>query len=237
MRSTRRDVAAEARLALDEVDELAGVGELEGGGGARDAAADDQRVGAHVDGEPLQRLVARDPQHGCAHQVLGLLRRCDSIVVHPAALLADVGHLDEVRVEARRLRGAAERRLVHAGAAGGDHDALELVVGDVLGDHLLPGVGAHVLVRARHHDAGHGRRGFSDGVAVDHLGDVGAAVADEHARSRLSHCAYLLRPHGAGSRARRRAAPPRPDARGPARSPSPSPGRCPAGGTQGATTC
>ena len=44
------EVAAEVRLALDEVDELAGVGELESGRDAGDAAADDERVGAHVDG-------------------------------------------------------------------------------------------------------------------------------------------------------------------------------------------
>ena len=117
----------------------------------------------------------------------------------------------------------AERRLVHARAAGGDHHALEAVVGDVLGDHLLAGVGAHVLVRARHHDAGHGRRGLRDGVAVDHLGDVGAAVADEHADPWLCHGVHLLRPHAAVQPARRLAAP----ASSPWRAaPAPSPARC-----------
>ena len=45
-------------------------------------------------------------------------------------------------------------RLVHARAAGGDDDAVEAVLLDVLDDHLLARVGAHVLVGAGDGDAG-----------------------------------------------------------------------------------
>ncbi len=51
-----------------------------------------------------------------------------AIVVNPTALLADVGHLQHVGIEAGALDGATERALVHARAAGSNHDAGEPVL-------------------------------------------------------------------------------------------------------------
>ena len=172
------DVAAQVVVALDEVDLAARVRQVERRGHARDAAADHERARAHVDRAALERLVLGDAQDGGAGERLGLLGRAGRVVVHPAALLADVGHLEEVGVDAGLLQRLAEGRLVHPRAAGGDHDPVQPVLLDVLDDHLLAGVGAHVLVGPRHGDAGQGGGGLHDGVAVDDLGDVGAAVAD-----------------------------------------------------------
>ena len=66
-------VAADARLALDEVDVVAGVGQLERGLQAGDAAADDQRGRVDLDEHRLQRLLLLDPLGRGRDQGLGLL--------------------------------------------------------------------------------------------------------------------------------------------------------------------
>ena len=189
-----RQVAAEVIAALDEVDGVAGVGQLERGRHAGDAAADDERRRTHVHFELLERFVEDDAAHGRFGERHGLLGGCGMILVHPRALLADVGHLQEVLVDAGPLQRLAERRLVHARAAGGDDDTVERVLCDVLDDHLLTGVGAHVLVRFRHDDSGQRCCVCLQGIAVDDVGYVRAAVADVHAdpwfvHFRLPHAA------------------------------------------------
>ena len=171
-------VAAQVILPLHEVHTVPSIGQFEGGGHAHHASPDDQHVGVHLHRAPLQGFVVGHSPDGRKRECPRLVRRHRGVVVHPTALLADVGHLDEVGVDPRRLQGFAEGRLVHPGAAGGHDHAIQTLRLDVLDDHLLPGVGAHVLVRLGY---GHPRllqRELGHGVAVDHLGDVGAAVAD-----------------------------------------------------------
>jgi hypothetical protein len=84
--------------------------------------------------------------HGGMDESLGLFGRGHGVVVNPAALLTDVGHLKQVGIEASALDSPAECPLVHTRTAGGNHDAGELVFKNVLGDHLLPRIGTHVLV-------------------------------------------------------------------------------------------
>ena len=71
--SNLRHVAADGRLALDQVDLLAGVGQRQRGVDAGDAAADHQHVGWIGTLLRLQRLVAGHAPHRGAHQVLRLL--------------------------------------------------------------------------------------------------------------------------------------------------------------------
>ena len=141
-------------LALHEDDRLVRFGQLEGRGQPGDAAADDEGGRVHVDEALLQRFVMRHAADGRPGQGGGLVGGGARVLVDPAALLADVGHLQEVGVEPGRGEGAAEGRLVHPRAAGGHHHAVEALLPDVLGDHLLARVGAHVLVGAGHRHAG-----------------------------------------------------------------------------------
>ena len=60
-----------------------------------------------------------------------------ALLVHPGAVLAQVGHLAQVGVEPGLGHGAAEGRLVHARRAGRHHHAGELVLLDGLLDHVL----------------------------------------------------------------------------------------------------
>ena len=103
------DVAAEMILLLDEVDAFARVGQFERRRHAGDAAADDQRVGAHVDRHPLQRLMESDPVDRGVDQGPRLLGRDRPVIVDPAALLPDVGHLQQIRVQSGRLERRAGR--------------------------------------------------------------------------------------------------------------------------------
>ena len=114
-------VAADAGALLDEVDVVAGVGQLERGLQAGDAAADDQRGRVDLHVHRLQRLLLLDALGRGVDQRLGLGRGGRLVGAHPGAVLADVGHLAEVGVQAGVGAGAAEGLLVQVRRAGG-HD-------------------------------------------------------------------------------------------------------------------
>ena len=103
--------------ALDQVDREAGVGDLEGGRDAGDAAAHDQR--GRVDGHPDAARAARARATRTtppATMALALAVAARLVRVDPRDLLADRDQLAQVGVEAgplRRRRGTSSR----AGAA------------------------------------------------------------------------------------------------------------------------
>ena len=82
-----------------------------------------------------QRLEEPGPGHAHLDELLGLLRGLLRLLgVHPARLVADVGHLEEERIEARLTQGVLEDGLVRARRTAGDHDAVEVVLLDRLAD-------------------------------------------------------------------------------------------------------
>ena len=102
-------VAAELGRALHQVDVVTHLAERGGGRHAGDAAAhDDGGVRErHVD--LVERLEHARPGDRHAHEVAGLVGRLLRLrVVHPARLIADVGHLEEVRVETGLAQGVLE---------------------------------------------------------------------------------------------------------------------------------
>ena len=121
--------------ALHEVHLVAHLAQRRSGRHAGDATADDDRgVGEwHVD--LVERLELARPRHAHADQVLGLVGCLLGLVaVHPRRLVADVGHLEQERVEAGLAQGVLEDRLVRARRAAGDHDAVQVVLLDPLLD-------------------------------------------------------------------------------------------------------
>ena len=175
-------VAAEGLLALHDVGLIPLVGQGQGRRDAGQTAADDE--GRVIDAQlaGLQGLEELRLGDGHAHEVLGLLGGCLGLVhVHPGGLVADVGHFEEVAVEAGLLAVFLEQALVGPGRAGGDHHSGEVVFLDDLA-HLhrrVLGAGEEV-VRGEHH-VGQGLRIFHDGGHVHDAADVDAAVADENA--------------------------------------------------------
>ena len=155
-------------------------------GHAGQAAAKHQRRLHHRQLARAQRLEIPRARHGHAHEVGGLLgRRHGIIAMHPRTLVADVGHGEEVLIEARLAQGLLEKRFVGARRARCDHEAIQALLADHVLDVLLAGVRAGIEVGLRVRDAGHFARRFRDRFHVDHGGDVVAAVTDEDADARF----------------------------------------------------
>ena len=107
------------------------------------------------DGLPAERL--QQPRLGQRHphQVLGFLRGLLRLVhVHPGTLVADVGHLKQIGIEAGLCHRVAEQRLMGSRGAGGHHHPIQIVFSDLLLDPILGIVGAGVKIVLRVHDVG-----------------------------------------------------------------------------------
>ena len=102
---------ADGRFPLDQIDLLAGVGQLEGRLDAGNAAADHQGGRGHIDIAHLQRLVMAHPADGGSDHFLALAVACCLVIDHPGALLADIGHLEEEGVQPGFFHSAAGRWL------------------------------------------------------------------------------------------------------------------------------
>ena len=156
------------------------------GSHARQSSADDQGGLFYPDRLPVERLQQAGLGQRHADQVFGFLRGLLRLVhVHPGALVADVGHLKQVGIEAGLGQRVAEQRLVRSRGAGGHHHPIQMVFGDLLLDPILGIVGAGIKIVLRVHDVGQGLGIFHDIRDIDHAGDIGPAVADKDSDARL----------------------------------------------------
>ncbi len=179
-------MAADGGLALDQEDLLAGVGEGHRRVDARDAAADHQHIGMDRHFLHFERLVMGHALDCGARERLGFLGGFLAVGVHPRVVLADVDHVEEERVQPAGLGGAPEGVLVQERRTGGNDDAVELELADVLLDELLARVRAHVLVVA---GKGHARQlldVFRDLGAIHHRRNIVAAMADVETDANLT---------------------------------------------------
>ena len=175
-------VPADRRLAFDEVDGIARVSQLQRCLEARDTPADHERGLVHADEHRFQRLLVLHPTHSGCDERLDLLGRECSILGHPRDMLADVGHVEEVRVHACVLTSTAERLFVQMGRAGGHHHTGQVLFLDVLLDHRLPERGAHELIVPRDGDIREVRAGpLGNLFDIHHPRDIAAAVAHVNA--------------------------------------------------------
>jgi hypothetical protein len=133
---------------LDDVDLEARVRDIECGLDAGYPCADHEAGRDDVHFLLLESLEQQGFGDGGLDQFLGLLRRFGVVFVDPRALLAYVGHLEEVRVQPRFLECLAEGRLVHPGGARGNDHPVEPLILDVVLDQVLARVRAHVGVLA-----------------------------------------------------------------------------------------
>ena len=90
------------RLLLDDGDLETGVGQVESGLDAGHPAADDEDVLVDLHLVGPERLELPGLGHGHLDDLPGLLGGHRHVGVDPGAVLADVGHLEEVGVEVRR---------------------------------------------------------------------------------------------------------------------------------------
>ena len=146
-----RHRAAQAVALLDQVDGEALVGQGQGGRHAGDAAADHQGRVVHRRGGFLQGHEVRPPgPPPCGTRSIALSVAASGVArVDPGALVADVGHLQQVGIEPGIAERVAEDRLVRPRRAGGDHHPVQAMLGDLVLDAVLVVVGAGVDVASR----------------------------------------------------------------------------------------
>src|SRR6185369_2589529 len=176
-------VPADGGFPLDQDDFVAGVSDVEGCLDAGDAAADDKGPLGDRDGDGGEDPVLLDPFDHHADDFDRFLGGFFFVFVDPGAVLADVGHLAQERIEAGRFDGFADGFLMHARAAGGDDDMGEFLLLDGFLEQVLAGIGTHVFVFDGEGDAGEPAYFPGYALDVDGTGDVLAAVADEYAYS------------------------------------------------------
>ena len=154
--------------------------ELQARGDPRDAPADDEDLPAGLLADLLQGLQCQAPLVAPPDDALrlpgGLLGGVGS--VDPAALLPDVGELEEVGVEPRPLQDVLECGEVHPRGAGGDDDPVESVPLDVREDGVLGGLGAEVAVLPRDRDVVPAPDLLPDLLDVHDVPDVPPALAE-----------------------------------------------------------
>ena len=130
-------VPADGRLALDQVDVVAGVGDLQRALDAGDAAAHHQRGGMDRNRHRFQRALVPDAFDAAGDHRLGLGSGRGLVGVHPRDLLADGYHLAQVGIQPGLCAGGAEGLLVQVRRAGRHDHAGQAQFLDVLLDQLL----------------------------------------------------------------------------------------------------
>ena len=142
----------------------------------------------------LERLGQTHPGDRPTHEVDRFLRRLFGLLaVHPGAVIADVGHLEEIAVQSDLADVLLEELLVRAGRARRHHHPVERVLLNAfldLGQRVLR-AGVEQVFRVGH--AGEILRCFRHRGYVHGAGDVRPARADEYTHPGLlgAHVALL----------------------------------------------
>ncbi len=120
--------------------------------------------------------------NGHPHQVLGLFRGLSGLMhVDPGTLIPDIGHLEEITVEAGLPDRVLEERLMGSRSARGNNDPIQFVFFDDLLKQLLGILRAGVEIVIGIDDMGECPGILYDGRDIDHAGDIDSAVTDEGA--------------------------------------------------------
>ena len=134
----------------------------------------------------FQWLQARRSRHRHTDDFFGFPGRPGGLFgMHPGAMLTDVGHLEEVLVNAAFAAGVAEKRLMGSGCACRNHHPVEAFFPDRICYFLgiVRGTGKNAFLRMNHIVQG---RGVLDNRRHIHdPSDIRAAMAYENADFRL----------------------------------------------------
>ena len=191
-----RHLPADACLALHEVDSVAGISELQGGGYARYAATDDEYLPGERDRPGVERLESHRPPDPAPYQVFGLPGGSGLVLMHPRAMLPEIDQLKKIRVQASSLKGLPKGPLMHLRRTRCDDDLRQAMLLDRLHDLVLSRFGTSVQVCLAHDDARQVQDVAGDGFAVDCASYVGAAPAHEDADSLPPAALLRLLIHG-----------------------------------------
>ena len=188
-----RYAAADLRGSLDENDGDPQVGEGDGRAHPGDSRPDHQHLRNRLDPEVRQGSAELGPGDSRPDESNRLVRGPFPVVpVRPGTLLPEVHLAVHVRVQARPKSHGPEGIEVELGGAGGDHDAVELLLPDGLYHLPLGGVRAGEQEGPGHDDSRFPPRRFAYPLPVQVVGDVPAAVAEECADPFFRHRLALL---------------------------------------------
>ncbi len=177
-------MATQPGFFFDQDHGIARVGDVQGRLQASDAPTDDHGPLDQGQGEGHQRLVVAHFLYDGLDDFDGLGRGLGlRFLVHPRALLPDVGNLALVGIEALRGRGLAEGGLVHRRRAGGHHHPVQIVLADGLFDDVLARVGTHIFVINGVSHAWIFADLLRHPLDIYRASNVNAAVADKNADS------------------------------------------------------
>ena len=171
---------AKARQPLHERDVVAGVSDVQRCRHPRDAAPDYQGASDWLDCLLAHRLGEPRAGDSQADQLLGLPRRPRRVIhVRPRTVFSDVGHLDQVWVQAGFASDALEERLVCPVAASRHEHPVQPILRDRLADLRLTILETSVVQRLCVCDAGLSRGESRHVFGVDDARDARIAAADE----------------------------------------------------------
>ena len=174
---------ADGRLLFHNVHLEPGVGNVQRGLDTGDAAADDQRPLGHLTGTGQKRRVQMHLGNGSPHENDGLLGCLLHIFMNPGAVLPDVGDFHQIGVQPVLFRTLAEGGLMHPGRAGADHQAIQLLFPDGLGNAGLTRLGAHIGIVLGVYHARLPKRQLHHLFHIHRGGNIAAAVADKYTNS------------------------------------------------------
>ncbi len=178
-----RHMSADGRILFDEINLLAGVGQLERGLDTGDAAADDQDIGINVNHARGERRQKPGTVHRAVQERFGLGGAFFNIMRDPGYLLADVHDGQQILIKARGREHLAESLFVHQRRTSGHNNAIQLMFFDVIGDHFLSGCGTHELViPGDNHIRQRGRK-LGQFAHPNRLGYIQTAVANKNTNS------------------------------------------------------
>jgi hypothetical protein len=101
--------------------------------------------------------------------------------MNPGALFPDVGHFKKVGIESCGVNGLAVSRFVHSRGASRHDDAVNAVVSDVVLNHVLAGIGAHILIISRDGNVGKGFGECRHLLDIDRCRNINSTMTDENA--------------------------------------------------------
>ena len=99
----------------------------------------------------------------------------------PGTLVSNIGHGEEVTIQASLSDGFLEQRFMGAGSTRRDDHAVDIILQDDFLDLALSVLGASVEVLSGIDDVGQSSGVLDGGGDVDYAADVFAAVTDEDA--------------------------------------------------------
>jgi hypothetical protein len=174
-------MSADGRFFLYKDNLVAGLGDVKRCLHASDPTADYHGALDHGDRLLDERLIKCDFTHYALDDLDRFLGSSGLVVlVHPGALLADIGHLEAVGIEPHLLGCFTEGRFMQLGRAGSYDHAGQTVLLDGIFDHILPGLGAHVFVLSREGNLREFPQLLGHLLHIHTAGNVFAAVADEN---------------------------------------------------------